>query len=185
MSSPDKYPQNIEFEIDRPRLTKYWQLQSLAGYCSATLLAGLFAAGALIGDRFKASATASAGQYVLAGLEFLLLTLAVTVALGVLLYFALGHYQSKWAAANLRLLVEGQYLRLVTGAVFITDRRIHFRAISDYSTHDGPLLRRLGIKTLAFRVIGGNQPSRTTIPGVIDALKVRDMLCEIDAAREN
>jgi len=143
-------------------------------------------AGSLIGEHFRHASLPDVKEGVVIAFVYLAAGSAVALLLGAALYFALGHYQSKWSANNLRLLVEGPYLRIVSGAVFVTDRRIHFRAISDYSTHDGPLLRRLKMKTISFRIIGQGQPVRSTsIPGVIDPIKVRDMLCEIDAAREN
>jgi membrane protein YdbS with pleckstrin-like domain len=186
MSSADKYPENIEFEIDRPRLLKYWRLQALGGYCACAIFPAVMIAGPLIGEHFRHTSPPDVKEALVTVLIFLAACSAAASLLGAALYFALGHYQAKWSADNLRLLVEGPYLRIVSGAVFVTDRRIHFRAISDYSTHDGPLLRRLKMKTISFRIIGQGQPVRSTsIPGVIDPIKVRDMLCEIDAAREN
>lgn len=105
--------------------------------------------------------------------------------IGVLMYLLTTHFYAKWAAQNLRLIVEGPYLRLVSGGIFVSDRRMHFRTISDYTTHAGPLLRRLAMKTLSFSATGSRNSLPTRIAGLVDPDKVRDALCEIDAAREN
>ena len=83
-------------------------------------------------------------------------------------------------------MVEGPYLRLVSGGYFVTDRRIHFRTVGDYSTHEGPLLRKLGMKSLSFRIASSGQvPLCHHVAGLVNPDDVRDQLCEIDAAREN
>ena len=110
---------------------------------------------------------------------------AIGCCIGVLLYFITTHFVAKWAAQNVRLIVEGPYLRLVSGGIFVSDRRMHFRTISDYTTHAGPLLRRFGMKTLSFTAAGSRNSLPTRIAGLVDPDKVRDALCEIDAAREN
>lgn len=181
----DQFPANIEFEIDRARLMRYWRIQGFVGCCGpATLLISIMFT-PFFSLLFLGVRQAPPGPLALwRSVAFVVATLSGFLA-GSLLYFIMAHYPAKWAATNLRLTVEGPYLRIVSGAIFVTDRRIHFRSISDYSTHDGPLLKRLGMKALSFRVIGGAQATSSTIPGIIDAVKARDLLCEIDAAREN
>ncbi|MBN2294047.1 MAG: hypothetical protein JXM70_16595 [Pirellulales bacterium] len=181
----DRFPTEIEFDIDRRQLLRYWRVQSFIGCCVPIIL--LFA---FIGIGFYKIHLDSIQDIGIVSIVVWLVLYIVAVILaglivGGIIYLALCHMPSRRAAANLRLLVEGPFLRIVSGAFYVTDRRIHFRAISDYSTHEGPLLKKFGMKSLSFRVIGSGQNPSEHIVGLVDPDDVRDQLCEIDAAREN
>jgi membrane protein YdbS with pleckstrin-like domain len=181
----DRYPTTLEFEIDRGQLLRYWRLQAIIGCCGATLPFS-FAIGMSL-FRFHLESNLNLG--VLWKLSwFVLYFIAGFVAglvVGGVIYFAMCHVPAKRAAANLRLMVEGPFLRIVSGGYFVTDRRIHFRAISDYSIQEGPLLKQLGMKSLSFRVMGSAQGVSQSVAGLVNPEEVRDQLCEIDASREN
>ncbi len=184
MSSVDKYPTNIEYEIDRVALIRYWRLQATIGYSLAPApIAGMFG---LAFFRLYVETHPGIGglTYVAFAAMLILAGLFAGMLVGILLYFLMSHFLIKLSVKNLRLLVEGPYLRSISGAIFVTDRRIHFRAISDYSTSDGPLLRRFGMRNLSFTVIGSTAHASTVVSGLKNPDEVRDQLCEIDAARE-
>jgi hypothetical protein len=111
--------------------------------------------------------------------------LAVGSLIGCLIYVVGFHLTSIYAAKNLRLVVEGAYLRLVTGSVFPIDYRLHFKDLRDYTIYSGPVLSRFGLGMLSFRISNSPQSIRYYVVGLVDANKVRDHLCEIDSAREN
>lgn len=183
MESNDGFPTNIEFEIDRQSLRRYWRLQGIIGCCiPGVLFSMLFAVAfysAFLESKPEIRLAAIVGWFV----AFLVGAIIAGLVAGTILYFAICHWPSELAARNLRVMVEGPYLRIISGSAFLTDRRIHFRAISDYSTHEGPLLKKLGMKSVSFRIIG-SQPSSQQLPGLINPDQVRDTLCKIDAARE-
>lgn len=185
MPFTDKYPEQIEFEIDRPRLIRYWRLCGFLGCCIPCVVGVVLIALPLLGDYLQTHRHLHLGEILVIGLAYLAVGAIAGLLIGLLLYIAMSHYSAKWAAQNLRLIIEGPYLRLISGGLLITDRRIHFRAISDYSTTQGPMLRLFGMKTLSFRVVGSSQSFSTTVAGLKEPDKVRDALCEIDAAREN
>lgn len=103
---------------------------------------------------------------------------------GSVLYFTYFRPSARLKAKNLRLMVDGPYLRIVSGGYVLVDQRFHFRDISSYSTVQGPLLRRCGLKSLCFRVQGRATTPPLSVIGLVDADRVRDVLCEIDASRE-
>jgi hypothetical protein len=183
----DGYPTDIEFEIDRRALLRYLRVQALIGYCAALVpLLILVAITCFKVHREwnpKMGIASSFGWLILYGIAGILVGLVV----GAGIYFVTSHTRSRLASQNLRLIVEGPYLRIISGAVFITDRRIHFRDINDYSVEEGPLLRMCGLKALRFHVMAtggtGQFPTRSIV-GLVNPEKVRDQLCDIDAARE-
>lgn len=184
----DNDPENIDFDIDRTRLVTYWRLQGLVSWTLALTLLGVFL-GFASGTRGIEMATpdtldATPRQIVGVLTRGCLFGMAGGFACGFLIYLAMVHFQSSQRARNLSLSVEGAYLRYRSGGLFRRDRRIHFRAISDYSVIEGPILNLLGLKALAFTMPGGPQGATTVIPAVIDTDEVRDSLCRIDAARE-
>lgn len=128
--------------------------------------------------------TPDRGRQTIIVLRHIATGLAIGSAIGLTLYFSVSHFTSGRYARQVRLIVEGPFLRQVTGGLVTEDKRVHFRAVSDYSTYDGPILRLFGIKALGFRVMGVQAPANKTIAGVVDADRVRNELSEIDALRE-
>jgi putative N-acetylmannosamine-6-phosphate epimerase len=87
-------------------------------------------------------------------------------------------------AASLQVRVEGSFLRIIQKVPALQDRKLHFRAIVDYATVEGSLMRRFGIMTLQMTTTAGGAASTIRIDGLRDCTKVRDMLAEIDSIRE-
>jgi hypothetical protein len=181
----DKFPEQVEFEIDREKLFRYRRRQSIYFCLGFPSLISLILAIAIFGGRVEKQQQWTIEQLVWMGLAYLAVSLAAAVLAGVLIYVVFVRRELTLAVRNLRLVVEGPFLRIVSGGSFVSDRRIHFRAISDYSTHESPLMQDYGMKLLSFHVCGDCDARSTTVAGLKDADNVRDMLCEIDAAREH
>jgi membrane protein YdbS with pleckstrin-like domain len=181
----DKFPEQVEFEIDRPRLVRYLRACGFAVCVGGMIPVSLFFSLAAFSGSFQHRPPVEFDEILPRLATYLATGVSIGCCVGVLLYFITAHFPARWAAQNVRLIVEGPYLRLVSGAIFVSDRRMHFRTISDYSTHSGPLLWRFGMKTLSFSTTSGRNGLPTRIAGLVDPDKVRDALCEIDAAREN
>ena len=174
------HPENIEFEINREKLTRYWRIHGLIW------TAGVFC---FFSTLFSVTAGLEAADdesfltpiLVLRVIGLKMVTgMAWGLAAAAAVYLPLLHFQSQWRAHALSLSVEGAYLRFRSGWLIRRDQRIHFRAVSDYCTVSGPLMRCLGVEELAFRA----PLAFIAVPAVQDAAAVRDALCEIDAARE-
>jgi hypothetical protein len=64
------------------------------------------------------------------------------------------------------------------------DRKLHFKIIVDYDIVEDTWMRRYGIQSLRLSTLAGGMSS-IIIPAVKDCRKTRDLLNEIDHAREN
>ena len=183
MEFKDKYPVQIEFDIDRNKLARYYRTQSFIGCIAIAIPLGFIVAFGILKPFLEINNGLTLLQRIVLcaciGVGGLLGGLLV----GLALYYPYFHKSSKLAAHNLRILVEGPYLRLVAGSYFVVDRRYHFKDIHTYTTCQGPLLKRFGMKTLMFNVSTRQTPP-VHVEGLIDVESVRDKLCEIDAARE-
>lgn len=184
MTFKDRFPLEIEFEIERERLLHHLLTQARFGcFGIAFPFAMLFAlafynAGmAPYRDSDVWFRLGWFSIYTIGGL-------VACVIFGAILYFVYFRPSARLKAANRRLMVEGPYLRLVSGGFVLVDQRFHFREVSSYSTVEGPLLRRHGLKSLCFRVLGRGTTQPLAVTGLVDADRVRDVLCEIDASRE-
>jgi hypothetical protein len=146
MTFRDDYPEDIEFDIDRDKLRKYSQMQAAFFCLLFFVFLGLFIAVL----RFEAQLKMEQGKTLVQLLGILVLNLVGCIAAGVLCggasYFVFCHFPEGVYSRNLRLKVEGPYLRLISGTYIVSDRRIHFREITDYSTHQDPIQKWLGIK---------------------------------------
>ncbi len=178
----DKYPQRIEFEFNRPALCRIYRLRAwLACVPLLSVFAFLFTAG--IFSDFLAMHSRADWVYKLGmGVIYFGAGQLVSLLMASIIYFSYFHRAAALHAQNRRLIVEGPYLRYISGAYVIFDRRFHFRDIHTYTTVQGPLLKRFGVESLLFysqqRPGGLNQ-----VDGLQDVAEVRDMLCEIDAER--
>ena len=179
----DGYPTDIEFEIDRGALLRYLRIQAFVGCCCATVPFALVAT-AYFDTHFRVRTMINVPPSFSDVMVNVMVGLTTVLVVGGAIYFAWFHQNTKRESANLRLLIEGPYLRIVSGGFITVDRRIHFRDIGDYSTRVGPLLRLMGLKALSFRLVGDRQHSLQNIVGLVDAQQARDQLCDIDAARE-
>jgi hypothetical protein len=184
----DGYLTDIEFEIDRRALLRYSRVQALIGYCAAMLPFVFLVALACFKVHREWNPSMGMASYVGWLLVYGIAGILAGLLVGCGTYFLTSHATSRLVSQNLRLIVEGPYLRIISGGFFITDRRIHFRDINDYSVEEGPLLRMFGLKALRFHVMAtggtGQFPTRTIV-GLVNPEKVRDQLCDIDAAREH
>jgi membrane protein YdbS with pleckstrin-like domain len=100
-------------------------------------------------------------------------------------YLIFFHWRSIKVAQTLILRVDVMFLHIIRGGFIREDRKIHFSMISDYAVVDGPLMRRLGIQAISINGVSGRPNPSMVILGVIDAPRIRDLLCEIDRARES
>lgn len=180
----DHFPARVQFEIDHQAVTRVQRLEVWLALC----VIGMFF-GAMVGmasqevkDSVAAEMTPSqlwskllfgAGCGTAAGLLFMSL-----------IYLLLFHCIIRRRSERLSLRVDGPFLCVTEMKFQRTNRKIHFRSIVDYAIVDGPLLRFAGIRALRMNTLGGGVASSILVPGVKDCERVRDMLAEIDAARE-
>lgn len=181
----DRFPLEIDFEVDRERLLRHLLTQAKFGcfglaFPFAMLIALAFHNAGMAPYHKNTDIWFRLGWFGLCMMG----GLAACGVFGSVLYFAYFRRSARLKADNLRLMVDGPYLRLVSGGFVLVDQRFHFRDVSSYSTVQGPLLRRHKLKSLCFRVHGRSNSPPHTVTGLVDADRVRDVLCEIDAARE-
>lgn len=180
----DKFPLQLEFDIDRERLTRYYRFQSFIGCVAIAIPVGVIAAFGFLKPFLQVNNDFTLIQRVVSSVCFIVGGMFAGLFVGMALYYPCFHKSSQRAARNLRLIVEGPYLRLVSGSYFVVDRRYHFNEIHTYTTFQGPLQRRFGMKTLMINVAVRQIPP-VHVDGLIDTDSVRDKLCEMDAVRES
>jgi hypothetical protein len=181
----DPFPHEIEFEIDRERLLRYMLIQARIGCFVLTFPISLLLAVAFFNARM--APYPNAGIWFQFG-WFSIYMMGCFLVCGVfcqILYLAYFRPSARLKAKNLQLMVEGPYLRLVSGGYMLVDQRFHFREICSYTTVQGPLLRRHGMKSLRIRLNGHSTTPPLTVTGLIDVDRVRNVICEIDASRES
>ena len=181
----DPYPHDIEIEIDRAGLCRYLRLQAILVLSGLLSLPGFMCGGLIatagnnrvninnLADHFGRFFIGT-GLGVLAG-----------VLLAFIVYLIRHHFSSKKIAAALHVSVEGQFLRVTEGFLHRRDRKLHFRAIVDYTCYQGPLMRYCGITGIAMTTTAGGQGALLNVLAVQDATKIRDLLSEIDRLRED
>lgn len=184
MTFKDRFPLEIEFEIDRERLLRHLLNQARIGCYGLAFPFAMFFVLAFYNAHMTPYPNASIWFRIGWFCLYVLVGVFACGALGSILYCGYFRRSAQLNTKNLRLLVEGPYLRLVSGGFVLTDQRFHFRDVSSYSTIQGPLLRRRGLKSLCFRVSGRSTTPPVSVTGLVDADEVRDVLCEIDASRE-
>ena len=183
MAFQDKFPLDLEFEIDRKRLVRYYRFQSLVLCMAVTIPAAVLVACGFLKSFLEMQPKFNVLQRIVYSAGFVGGGVFAGFLLAMAFYYGYFRRSSQLAADNLRLRVEGPYLRMVSGSYLIVDRRYHFKDIHTYTTCQGPFLKRFGMKTLMFHV-SIRQMSPVLIDGVTEVDSVRDRLCEIDAARE-
>jgi hypothetical protein len=180
----DKYPQNIDIEIDHNVLSNYLRTKWFLSWFSS-----LSFFGCLFGF---ATVTDSIDKHKYDGINELLLLIFQAIGVGflcstlisIILYFIFSHRLAVKMATSLKIRVEGPFLRIIqTGSARI-DRKLHFRSIVDYSTVEGSLMRRFGVMALQMTTTGGGVQSNFQVIGIKNCLQVRDMLAIIDSVRE-
>ena len=108
----------------------------------------------------------------------------VFLAISAVIYFLFFYKKAALTAANLRVIVEGPFFRIINKERSRTDRKLHFRSIVDYTTFESPLMKRYGLMELQMTTTGGYQ-ALIRILGIKNCSDVRDKLSETDALREN
>ena len=182
----DQYPENFEIEIDRDALYKYLFVKYLGNWIFGPLFVAcfitLFSAGTYA-DNHDPVEIQSLVFVALTSFGIGLLAVAIVVVPAFLVFV---HFMVGNAAKHLHVAVEGAFLHIVQENFIRVDRKLHFRAITDYSTVEGCLMRYFGLMALKMTTIGGSRLDSTIqIVGIKDCMKVRDMLAEIDSMREN
>ena len=178
----DLHPETIELEIERDKLCRHIRLNSMRAWAiSMGILALCPGVMWLIFGWLESDYPIWKLLRTTAIITLIVETAALLLA--VILYYIISHWRIGIWASNLRVMVEGPFLRVIHGFAFKkTDRKIHFRALVDYVTLEDPSLRRAGLKNLVISKTDGYQ---LYIHGLKDCDKVRDLLAEIDAARED
>jgi len=180
----DPHPHDLEIEIDRNRLRAYLRAQSLV------IWALLFSFLGIICGLSSVAKDLEQGVHTWSSM----LTTAATAigigwGLGLLVasacYFVFNHRMTGRFADELRISVEGPFLRIRQRLAVATDRKLHFRAIVDYAVVQDPFMRLFDIHSLQMTTTGSGPTSIINVPGVKDCLKARDTLSEIDGLREN
>ena len=179
----DPHPQQLEIEIDRPRLRTYLRMKAALSWL---LLLGSF--GAVFG-MLATEETLKEGVRPWTDVILILLTgLARGLTIGLLVaagaYLLFSHYVLGRFASELQLRVEGPFLRLRQHMLVSSDRKLHFRAIVDYAVVQDPLMRLFAISALQMTTTGSGLNSTINVPGVTHCESVRDLLSEIDRCRE-
>ena len=179
---PDRYPTRFSIRIDRSGLARYYSRTALCGLLWVFGATGFFA-GFCFGIA-KAESLEIANVFLLIGLSLAYGAFFGSIGAlpGWLIYRLFFRTQARKWAHDLSVDVEGPCLRIRTAN---TDRKLHFRAIVDYATCQSSAHRKCGIKSLVLHTLAGGAASTVTLAGIEDCLRVRDMLAEIDASREN
>jgi hypothetical protein len=182
MANP--HPANLNIEIDRVRLRRYLRAKSFLSWVAPlSFFGGLFGF-ASVGKSFDKGGL-SPGEIL--GIVSVRISVGVCIALllASLCYFVFSHRAANRRSAALEVTVEGAFLRIREDDLVVSDRKLHFRSIVDYSTYEDFLMRYFGVSSLRMATTAGGHQGWLMIPGVKDCLRVRDLLAEIDSQREN
>lgn len=176
----DIHPDKIEFEIDREGFLRSLRVTFLIGWAVLFAFLMLFGGLAAMG-RVK-------NVNVSSGLKFLAYWTTGVATFSCAGYFAFTRRTLNRCVNSVSLKVDGPYL-LVHYYEAATrswhDRKFHFKSIVDYGIIESSNMRRHGIQALNLTTVAGGRSSDVVIPAVKDCEKVRDLLTEIDQAREN
>lgn len=173
------YPETMQFEIDREALRRSLIAKSV---CSYAFLMAMFL---LLGLVFSIGVASDAG--VVRGFQVFGCWLAGVFIVGSSIFLFYTHPRVRRAVKDVDLRVEGPYLMVRTYDLLSGqwhDRKLHFKIIVDYDIVEDLWMRRYGIQSLRLSTLAGGMSS-IIIPAVKDCRKTRDLLNEIDHAREN
>jgi len=182
----DTYPVNFTIEIDRPLLRKYLQWRwSRSVVVVVACFFGIFGFAGSV-DYIRDHATSQLGAILyMAGA--VVISVALSLVASAVIYFGFVRRRVARYVDSLNVSVEGPFLRIREDGLVLIDRKIHFRSIHDYSTVQDSPMRKFGMYSLSFTTSGFRSAHHgaNAILGIKDCEKVRDMLAEIDAQREN
>jgi hypothetical protein len=178
-------PECFEIEIDRVGLLRYLRRQGL-GWVVVFVAFGVFFGLVAVAEAMeKIHFGEPASEQWKIAISRIGMVLVSGSVLGWLAYWVFVHRGSRRAADGLRLRVDGMYLHIINEGLVRVDRKIHFNKVTDYAVIDGPVLRHCGIRALSITCDGARPNAVLVIPGVIDAERIRDLLCAIDRQRED
>ncbi len=172
----ESHPEIFQIEIDHKRLCRYLRLQAFLGLSALFLFFGAFFGFASHADKRNHANIESVADFMAQGMRGAGIGTSIGLLLALFAYFVFYHFPAKRQACAVQLRVEGQYLRFRDGFLFRRDRKLHFRAIVDYSCFEGPLMRWCDIGGLEMTTMAGGQGSILRVPGVKDAGKVQNVL---------
>ena len=179
----DTYPQNFALEIDREALAEYKKAQSLLSLALAlggiSVLVGLF----LFGGLSERGLWHGWPMGLLALFLSVLACFVVAMALTWVSHITFGRRNAEEFARTLEVRVEGPFLVIREGNKYKTDRKLHFRAIVDYTVIEDWMMSSHGVKALSMTTTSSAQQP-VKIHGLKNCEQVRDQLAEIDAMRE-
>ena len=89
-----------------------------------------------------------------------------------------GRRKARKQAARFKAMVEGSFLRIID---LDTDKKIHFLQVVDYQTDRSGYSKDTSTAALQMNT---NSGGTLLIPAVKDALRMRDLLAEVDSQRE-
>lgn len=180
----DPYPPSFEIEIDRSGLKRFLRTSWLISSCIFLALFGFFFGLMACARELEARPKPTREALVVASRDVAIgLGLSILAALALdrlLLRRIAAHY-----AASLQVSVEGSFLRIREDWGLLNDRRLHFRAIVDYSLQQTWIGRWCNVESLVMNTTGSGPKSTVTIAGVKGGLQTRDLLSEVDRLREN
>jgi membrane protein YdbS with pleckstrin-like domain len=181
-------PDRFEIEIDRAGLLRYMRLQGLTTWLPIFVFFGGFFGFVACLDTLKhlqQTGEASLETSAILIASRVGIGLAIGAAIGLVVYLLFVHRGSRRAAQALTLRVDGMFLQVIQDGIAREDRKIHFNKISDYAVVDGPLMRRCGIRGLSISCATPRANGTIFIAGIVDAERIRDLLCTIDRERED
>lgn len=181
MNTNDKYPETITFEIDHDALRQYLRARYLIGWVLGfSVVGGLGLLMAIVGS-VEFIGQENLAEAVFRRVGFSISAIVALEIIAIVAYFAISHRRAAREAATLSVSVEGPYLRIKHAGGTRVDRKLHFRAISDYVVEQSNLMRKFSIASLVMNTVGGP----IWVIGLRDCEAARDKLAEIDSLREN
>jgi hypothetical protein len=180
----DPYPQYFEIEIDRDGLRNLLRLQSFVG---CLILLGII--GAFFGLLFSAKEVQVHPRPWEEAFALTERNIAISLTASVLVTLFLERLVFKRFAdryaQTFRVSVEGPFLRIQETSIMRTDRRLHFRAIVDYTLQQTWMASWFSVESIVMTTTGSGPKSTVCIVGVLNGLKTRDLLSEVDRLRED
>jgi len=181
----DPYPQNIEIKINREALCRYYRLDYFkkTGYFAFAFLVLIAFAGAMnVLEEYSSEGLADKLQsFLILFIGCILLSELCILAFYWVYFRRISKKRAEAFSAN----VEGDFLRLKFWNYSSYDVKTHFSTIVDYSVRTDHSMKKCGISMVCLRTTGATNPNMPhVIPGVENAVEVRDMLADIDASRE-
>mgnify|MGYP006282747699 CR=1 FL=1 len=182
----DPHPHSFKIEIDRDGLRKYLMHSWYRSWVLALgFLGGLFGLISPIG-RIENGRVEGVGHVVFLLFLGILVGVLISTVIATLLYFMFSHSKAKRISESQALEVEGPFLHVSQNSDSVKqDRKIHFRAVTDFSLIEDKRMEKYGIQALHMNTTSGSQTGFIRVDGVKEGNKIRDILAEIDSIREN